>query len=126
MVKRGLFFFWSPAGRFVMAESPRNEDLFAESTMTFGEHLEELRRCLVRALLCLAVGTAVGLIFSDWVVQVINGPLEQSLQGYYQSDAVRRYGDFVKEREAKSQSIPYTMAQVKDFVDRQQYIYRMY
>ena len=109
-----------------MAESPRNEDLFAESTMTFGEHLEELRRCLVRALLCLAVGTAVGLIFSDWVVRVINGPLEQSLQGYYQSDAVRRYDDFVKEREAKSQSIPYTMAQVKDFVDHQQYIYRMY
>ena len=36
------------------------DDLFAESTMTFGEHLEDLRRCLVRALLCLVAGTVVG------------------------------------------------------------------
>jgi len=109
-----------------MAESPANEDLFAESTMTFGEHLEELRRCLVRALLCLAVGTVVGLAFSDRVVRVINGPLEQSLQGYYESEAVAHYRAFVEKREASGESTPYSIGQVKDFVDRQRYIYRMY
>ncbi len=109
-----------------MAESPRNDDLFAESTMTFGEHLEELRHCLVRSLLCLVVGTLCGLAFSDWVVQVVNGPLEQSLQGYYQSEAVVRYKVFLDDREAKGQTAPYTLAQVEDFVDRQHYIYRMY
>ncbi|MDG2207179.1 MAG: twin-arginine translocase subunit TatC [Pirellulales bacterium] len=109
-----------------MAESPREEDLFSESTMTFGEHLEELRRCLVRALLCLVVGTAAGLYFSDQVVQVINGPLEQSLQGYYKNDAVLQYEDFVKQREAKGQPVPYTIADVKNFVGQQHYIYRMY
>ena len=109
-----------------MAESPRSEDLFADSTMTFGEHLEELRRCLIRSLLCLVVGTVIGLTFSDWVVRVVNGPLEQSLQGYYQSDAVIHYKAFVQEREASGQSVPYTIAQVEDFVDRQHYIYRMY
>ena len=119
-------FFWSPAGRFVMAESPREEDLFSESTMTFGEHLEELRRCLVRALLCLVVGTAAGLYFSDQVVQVINDPLEQSLKGYYKNDAVLQYEDFVKQREAKGQPVPYTIAEVKNFVGQQHYIYRMY
>ncbi len=112
-----------------MAESPQsppNEDLFADSTMTFGEHIEELRRCLVRSLLCLLVGAVFGLAFSDWVVRVVNGPLEQSLQGYYQSDAVVRYKAFIDDREAKGQSVPYTLPQVEDFVDRQHYIYRMY
>ena len=94
--------------------------------MTFGEHLEELRRCLVRALLCLAVGTVVGLAFSDRVVRVINGPLEQSLQGYYESEAVAHYRAFVEKREASGESTPYSIGQVKDFVDRQRYIYRMY
>lgn len=109
-----------------MAESSRSEDLFADSTMTFGEHLEELRRCLIRSLLCLVVGTVIGLTFSDWVVRVVNGPLEESLQGYYQSEAVIHYQAFVQEREASGQSVPYTIAQVEDFVDRQHYIYRMY
>ena len=109
-----------------MAESPPSEDLFADSTMTFGEHLEELRHCLVRSLLALLVGTVCGLAFSDWVVQVVNGPLEQSLQGYYQSTAVVRYEAFLRERESAGKKSPYTMAQVEDFVDRQHYIYRMY
>jgi len=109
-----------------MAESSRSEDLFADSTMTFGEHLEELRRCLIRSLLCLVVGTVIGLAFSDWVVRVVNGPLEESLQGYYQSEAVIHYQAFVQEREASGQSIPYSIAQVEDFVDHQHYIYRMY
>ena len=109
-----------------MAESPPSEDLFAESTMTFGEHLEELRHCLVRSLLALLVGTVCGLAFSDWVVQVVNGPLEQSLQGYYQSASVVRYEAFIREREAEGKTVPYTLEQVEDFVDRQHYIYRMY
>ena len=109
-----------------MAESPPSDDLFADSTMTFGEHLEELRHCLVRSLLALLVGTVCGLAFSDWVVQVVNGPLEQSLQGYYQSAAVARYEAFLLEQEAKGLTVPYSLAQVEDFVDRQHYIYRMY
>lgn len=108
-----------------MAE-PHNDDLFASSTMTFGEHLEELRRCLVRALLCLLAGTLVGLAFADWVVQVINGPLEQSLQGYYQSEAVKRYRQFAAARTDEGRSIPYSTKQVEQFVDQQHYIYRMY
>ncbi len=92
-----------------MAESPQSppsEDLFADSTMTFGEHIEELRRCLVRSLLCLLVGAVFGLAFSDWVVRVVNEPLEQSLQGQYQSKAEVRYKAIINDREEKRQSIP--------------------
>ena len=44
-----------------------DDDHFKDSTMTFGEHLEELRVCLVRALLGLAVGTLIGLYTADQV-----------------------------------------------------------
>ena len=103
-----------------------NDDLFAESTMTFGEHLEDLRRCLVRALLCLVAGAVVGLSVADWVVRTINGPLEQSLKGYYESDAVTKYRQFAEDRTAAGKPNPYTLAQVKQFIEQQHYIYRMY
>ena len=38
------------------------DDLFQSSTMTFGEHLEELRGCLIRAAAGLAVGVLLGLV----------------------------------------------------------------
>ena len=94
--------------------------------MTFGEHLEELRRCLIRALLALVVGAVAGLAFADWVVQVINGPLEDSLQGFYQTDAVTRYAAFAAKQQEAGKSTPYTVAQVEDFVHKQHYIYTMY
>ena len=91
-----------------------------------GEHLEDLRRCLVRALLCLVAGAVVGLSVADWVVRTINGPLEQSLKGYYESDAVTKYRQFAEDRTAAGKPNPYTLAQVKQFIEQQHYIYRMY
>lgn len=51
--------------------------------MTFGEHLEELRRCLFRALVGLAVGVVIGLMFGNWVVVLIQQPLEKALTKHY-------------------------------------------
>ncbi len=36
------------------------DDLFDNSTMTFGEHLDELRQALVKAILWLAGGMVIG------------------------------------------------------------------
>lgn len=60
-----------------------DEDLFQETTMTFGEHLEELRICLFRALIGLVIGFAIGLWYGDRVVAFIQTPLEAALQRYY-------------------------------------------
>jgi sec-independent protein translocase protein TatC len=60
-----------------------DDDLFKDSTMTFGEHLEELRRALFKALIGLVVGCAVGLYFGAQVVEYINQPLVLALQRYY-------------------------------------------
>ena len=40
-----------------------DKDLFEESTMTFGEHLEALRKCLFKSVIALIAGTAIGLSF---------------------------------------------------------------
>jgi len=58
------------------------EDLFDDSTMTFGEHLEELRKSLGKALLWLAVGLAIGLLFANRVVRYVQEPLKAAIQEF--------------------------------------------
>ncbi len=62
---------------------PHDDDLFKDSVMTFGEHLDELRRCLWKAVLGLFVGFLIGLYFADWVVNVVQKPLVDALEQYY-------------------------------------------
>jgi sec-independent protein translocase protein TatC len=72
-----------------MPELPAQSDLFHDSTMTFGQHLEELRRCLFRAIIGLSIGCVIG--FIPWVcnavVQFIKAPVENALRVYYQQQA---------------------------------------
>lgn len=67
-----------------------DEDIFKDSTMTFGEHLEELRRCLFKAVLGLIAGVIFGLFVGGWVVEVITAPLAKALTSYYQTDSLER------------------------------------
>lgn len=60
--------------------------------MTFGEHLEELRGALIKALLWLFAGFAIGLFFGDRVVDFIKLPLVSELKNYYtQQSAIDYY-----------------------------------
>ena len=65
-----------------MAKRPQ-DDLFESTTMSFGEHLEELRGCLVRALLGLLIGFLIGLSIANRVVHLIQTPLTMALESYY-------------------------------------------
>jgi sec-independent protein translocase protein TatC len=65
-----------------------DEDLFKDSTMTFGEHLEELRGALFRAVIGLAIAVGIGLYFGDAVVKLIQSPLKNALVEYYQQNSV--------------------------------------
>jgi len=58
------------------------EDLFDDSTMTFGEHLEELRKSLGKALFWLAIGLAIGLLFANRVVRYVQEPLKAAIQEF--------------------------------------------
>lgn len=58
----------------------KSRDLFDESTMSFGEHLEVLRVHLWRAIIGLLICVIIALIFSDRVVAVIRKPIDDALQ----------------------------------------------
>ena len=57
-----------------------DKDLFDDSTMTFGEHLEVLRFHLIRALIGLAICVVVSLIFGEQLVQIIRRPIDLALR----------------------------------------------
>lgn len=61
-----------------------NDDLFHEkSTMSFGDHLEELRAALFRSVVGLLIGFAIGLAVADRVVKWIKAPLAASLEEFF-------------------------------------------
>ena len=68
------------------------DDLFDNSVMTFEEHLEELRQCLVKAFMWLAVGLLAGLYFADSVVLYIQRPLESAIRDYQSQRDLTRLG----------------------------------
>ncbi len=74
--------------------------------MTFGEHLDELRTSLFKALLGLVVGSLLGLAVGDHVVRLLERPLSKALGQYYLSEAQLRFNDFVKEQQALGQPVP--------------------
>lgn len=57
-----------------------NKDLFDDSTMTFGEHLEVLRFHLIRALLGLMISVLFCLIFGEQLVRLIRQPIDAALR----------------------------------------------
>ncbi len=65
----------------------RDDDLFKDSVMTFGEHLEELRGCLWRAIVGVVAGFVLGLFIAGPLVRFIQSPLEKALQRYYLDSA---------------------------------------
>ncbi len=92
----------------------RNENLFSESTMSFGEHLEELRICLWRAVLWLAGGFVVGLLFAGNVVSYIQVPLNQSLDKYYLDQGTKLLKKASKELSAEGYDAGWLMSIPKE------------
>ena len=70
-----------------MVDSRDEDDLFKHTAMTFGEHLEELRSSLLKAVLSLTVGFGIGLWFAPTIVQWIQSPLEIALREFYSKEA---------------------------------------
>ena len=58
----------------------RSRDLFDDTTMTFGEHLEVLRVHVFRALLGLVIAVSVTLFFGDRIFMWLRAPIETALR----------------------------------------------
>lgn len=61
----------------------QEDDLFRHSSMSFGDHLEELRSRLFRAALWLLGGVIVGFIVGGPVVSLLESPMERALAEFY-------------------------------------------
>ena len=61
---------------------PQEDNLFKESSMSFGDHLEELRRCLFKCVFGIVVCFIIGLFFGASVMNIIQKPLTRSLVRY--------------------------------------------
>ena len=55
------------------------KDLFSDTTMSFGDHLEALRSHLWKAMAGVAIGCVVCLFFGTEIVNIIRWPLDQAL-----------------------------------------------
>ncbi|GAB5443328.1 MAG: twin-arginine translocase subunit TatC [Fuerstiella sp.] len=58
----------------------RNRDLFDDTTMTFGEHLEVLRTHVWRALIGLFIGVIAALFFGDTIIKILKEPIDAALR----------------------------------------------
>jgi sec-independent protein translocase protein TatC len=82
-----------------MSRKQPDEDLFKDSTMTFGEHLGELRVCLFRALVGIVLGFLIGLAFGRAVVAALQTPLRNALEVYLLDGSAEKFAEtLAKER----------------------------
>lgn len=114
----------------LLAPRKKDEDLFAETTMTFGEHLEELRVCLWRAIVGLVIGTVFGLFIGDYVVEMIERPLKGALKDYYKTTAEKEYETWAFAQYDAGKPIPFTVAEITALAqptdaDPHEYIYEL-
>lgn len=94
-----------------------SKDLFDNTTMTFGEHLEELRVRLWRAIVGLVLVTCVTMYFGDQVMAIVRKPIEDALKARGKNltgedakpfDAAKTWNDFVKWITGKAEPKPDT------------------
>lgn len=87
--------------------------------MTFGEHLEELRSCLFKAIIGITLGFLVGLFVGKPTVAVIKYPLVSALEDYVQIQSARKIQARVDELKAAGKPIPGDPVEFARFVEEQ-------
>ncbi|NLX99846.1 MAG: twin-arginine translocase subunit TatC [Rhodopirellula sp.] len=96
-----------------------NEDLFKNSTMTFGEHLEELRTCLFNSLTGLVIGFLVGLFLGRAVVGMIQAPLVSAMTDYYETESAKKVAEIAAGIEARGGSGAADLQETAEFIERE-------
>lgn len=86
--------------------TPDEEAQLEASKMSFGEHLEELRRALFKSIIALAGGMAIGLLFGAQIVDYVQGPLRRSLVEYYQKQDIRKQREYLEQQQAAGLPVP--------------------
>ncbi|HEX6963412.1 MAG TPA: twin-arginine translocase subunit TatC [Lacipirellula sp.] len=89
---------------------PDDEQRLEKSKMSFGEHLEELRKALFKSIAALFFGFLFGLYLGNDIIAYIQTPVLQSLKTFYLRQAEERQRDHVEA--LKSQNVDATDEQI--------------
>jgi sec-independent protein translocase protein TatC len=68
---------------------PDADDLFADTRMSFGDHIEDLRTHLMRALIGFVVAMVLSIAIAKPVLQFIKAPIESALKEFKQKRVTR-------------------------------------
>jgi sec-independent protein translocase protein TatC len=71
------------------------EDMFNDSRMSFGDHLEELRTHLWRAVKGFILAMIIALCIGKYVVEFVTAPVEQQLQAFYERTSAQKYKEYM-------------------------------
>jgi sec-independent protein translocase protein TatC len=95
-----------------------NEDLFEHTKMTFGEHLDELRIALFKAIFSLVIGVLIALSFAGKVVEYVQVPLKNALENYYTRVENEKFRHTLKKDAEEGRVVPTDIdAAAKAFAD---------
>jgi sec-independent protein translocase protein TatC len=72
------------------------EDMFADTRMSFGDHLEELRTHLWRAIKGFIIAMILALCVGKYVVVFITAPVELQLQRFYERASKKKYDELME------------------------------
>lgn len=111
--------------------TPRiSDDLFDNSSMTFGAHLEELRTALFRSMIGLMIGFLIGLFVAKEVVKFIQSPLKHALEDYYITSDIEELGkqldsglskemtEFIRDQRVISEEILVEPAEIRRLTEK--------
>lgn len=102
-----------------------SEDYFEKTKMTFGEHLEELRRALWKAVLSLALGFLAGLFFGQDIVEFIEEPVKEALEDYYQDKSVTDLALILAQRAQRDKVTDEDLAAAEEVIDGGELIFEV-
>ncbi len=72
--------------------------------MSFGEHLEELRRALFKSIAALFIGFLVGMAVANDIVAYVQTPVRESLERFYMRQTARQQEERVAELKAQGRN----------------------
>jgi sec-independent protein translocase protein TatC len=99
--------------------TPDEESQLEQTKMSFGEHLEELRRALFKSVIALFLGFVVGLIVGIPLVDYIQEPLTRALVKYKFNRAVAKELEYLQEQQAAGKVVPPNLeAAAREAVER--------
>lgn len=93
-----------------MPPRPEDENRLEQSKMSFGDHLEELRRALFKSIGALMIGFIVGLFVASDIIAYVQTPVTKTLERFYMRQAQQQQEAHLEElsasgRKSKDQQV---------------------